>query len=418
MHDSLAKFSSTFPASIGVTGQKLGMNAPISARGLSQELNDFPTSKTFSQQVVTPEGTPLGGSVTLVVNIDGTYTVEFIMHSSSILAAFDFQLRAYLSGSNLPSFFFYHAGHVSPKGTDDTHPEPGTNPLISMYWKQIVEGGNFSVAHDYSWSGAAGTVASLVDDLIDLGAATVGTALGVVIGMTSEALSWLGANLGPGGTIGVIAGVLVFAVGSVAGLGVGQALMLATVAGAATAAIANTLIRYRPMTGPEIDLARKVFGDHIPYDKVQFTNLAGIGGRAFTAPGVDGKTYCNLGVGLDHTLDPAGAGSYHNLGELMIHELTHAWQIAHNSFIPGFMCSGIVNQTNYTMGDDVYAYGPAGPAWSSFNLEQQASIVNNWFAGDGNSRPWGATNTQTNPYAAYIKNNILADAAGFSTAWL
>ncbi len=346
---------------MGVTAMKLGIDSPASARGISQQLNTLPTTRSFSQQVVTPSGTPLGGSVTLTVNIDGTYTVEFVMHSSSVLAAFDFQLRAYLSGGGIPAFFFYHAGHVSPKGTDDTHPEPGTNPLISLYWYEIVHSATFSVAHDYQWSGAAGTVASLVNDLVDLGAAAAGSAIGAVIGMTAEATGWLGLNLGPGGTIGVIAGALVFAVGAATGLGAAQALILGTVAGAATAAIANQLIRSRPINPEEIALARKVFGNHLPYDQIQLTNLSGIGGRAFTAPGVDGKTYCNLGLALDNTLGADPSRAYPNAGELLIHELTHAWQIARNGFIPGFVCSGVVNQTAYVMGDNVYAYGPPGP---------------------------------------------------------
>lgn len=101
----------------------------------------------------------------------------------------------------------------------------------------------------------------------------------------------------------------------------------------------------------------------------------------------------------------------------MIHELTHAWQIAHNSFLPGFVCSGIVNQTQYVMGDHVYAYGLAGPPWADFNLEQQGQIVNQWFSGDGNSLPWGTMNAKS-PYYQYISGNILTGTAGYSTAWI
>ena len=94
------------------------------------------------------------------------------------------------------------------------------------------------------------------------------------------------------------------------------------------------------------------------------------------------KTYCNLGHAYDNPL-----GSYPQTysagGQELIHELTHAWQIAHSDFLPGLMCSGIVNQANYLFGDNVYAYGQAGPDWSSFNLEQQGAIVNQWFGGNG-----------------------------------
>lgn len=42
-----------------------------------------------------------------------------------------------------------------------------------------------------------------------------------------------------------------------------------------------------------------------------------------------------------------------------------------------------INQANDTFGDDVYAFGPAGPGWDSLNLEQQGGIVDEWFGGIG-----------------------------------
>lgn len=418
--DAVGTYVPYHPVSAGMVAQKLGMKSPVSLRTMSGGVNGMPKALSFSQVVVTPSGTPLGGSVTLNINSDGTYTVEFIMHSSSLLASFDFQLRAYLHGPGIPHLFFYHAGHVAPKGTDDTHPEPGSNPLISMYWNQIVNSATFSVAHDYQWSGVVGGIASLVSDLFDIGAAAAGAAIGAVIGLTREAIGWLGATLGPGGTLGVIAGVVVFAVGAIAGFGVGSALILGTIAGVAAGAVSNAMIKSRPMSPNEIIFAQQVFGSELPYGNVVLTNLGGLGGRAFTAPGVDGKTYCNLGENWndsDVTKMP-GNGSYPVAGELMIHELTHAWQIAHNSFLPGFVCSGMVNQANYVMGDDVYAYGPAGPDWSSFNLEQQGQIVNQWFGGDRTGpTPYHGMN-KADPYYRYISGNILTGSAGFSTSWL
>ena len=399
-----------------ILAQKLGMHPPISITNLDGMLNGIPVTKSYTMPVITPEGTPLGGWVTLNINSDGTYTVEFMMHSSSDFASFDFQLRAYLTGPGLPNLFFYHEGHVSPLGTDDTHPEPGSNPLIAMYWNEIVNHATFSVAKDYSWSGVAGTLAGLVSDLLDIGAAALGGTLGVVIALTREAIGWLHLNLGPGGTIGLIAGVIVFAVGAISGLGIGQALMLGTVVGVVAGAVTNAMIQYRSMSTIEITFAQRVFGSELPYENVMLTNLAGLGNRAFTAPGVDGKTYCNLGPGFNDTLGP-GKGSYPANGQLMIHELTHAWQIAHNSFIPGFVCSGIVNQTNFLLGDDVYAYGAAGPPWSSFNLEQQGAIVDQWFGGNQRQNGEGPMNTNVNPYYKYISGNILTGSGGYSTSW-
>ena len=226
----------------------------------------------------------------------------------------------------------------------------------------------------------------------------------------------MGVNLGPGGTIGVIGGLVIFTIGTLSGLDAGTAFILGTIAGVAASAVSNALIKSRPLNVQEIALAQTVFGSTLPYDKVILTNLAGIGGRAFTAPGVDGKTYCNIGSAFDNPI-AAHNGAYPAAGELLIHELTHAWQIAHNNWIPGFVCSGIVNQANYILGDDVYAYGPAGPAWASFNLEQQGAIVDQWFGGAGNSAKFGAA-SKDNPYYSYISGNILTGSGGYSTSRL
>ena len=421
----ISKYVRYRPVSIGMLTQKLGMTPPSSIRTMSVELNGIPSTMSFSQPWVTPAGTPLGGTVTLNLNSDGTYTVEFITKMNSCLASYDFQLRAYLRAPGLPHcLFFYHAGNISPNyktgSSENDLNESGSNLLIAMYWNQIVSSASFSVAKDYKWSGPVGLAEDLLNDLIDIGAGAAGAAIGVVIALTKEAIGWLGTTLGPGGTFGVVAGVVVFAVGAIAGLGVGSALILGTVAGVAAGAVANSMIQTGPMSPQEIELAQKVFGSELPYENVRLTNLCTLNGRSFTALGVDGKTYCSLGTAYNNPLAAAN-GAYPVAGELMIHELTHAWQIAHNSFVPGFVCSGVVNGVNYVLGDNVYAYGPAGPDWSSFNLEQQGQIVNQWFGGkdDQPSRQeqWAGM-SRANPYYRYISGNILTGSAGFSTSWL
>jgi hypothetical protein len=130
--------------------------------------------------------------------------------------SYDFQVRAYLSAPGIPNcLFFYHAGSVGTNVTKtgvDTHQESGSNPLISMYWNQIVSSAaTFSVAKDYKWGGLVGTIEGLVIDLLDIGAGAVGAAIGAVIGLTQEAVGLLHTSLGPGGTLGVIAGLAVVA---------------------------------------------------------------------------------------------------------------------------------------------------------------------------------------------------------------
>jgi hypothetical protein len=251
--------------------------------------------------------------------------------------------------------------------------------------------------------------------ILDFGADVGGLAIGVVIGATREAVGWLNANLGPGVTIGIVSGIAVFAAASTLGASSAVALHVGSVAGVAVGALTTVLISTRSLQQPEIDEARKVFADTIPYDKVTLTNLGSLGDRAFTAPGVDGRLYVNLGAAF---LNPLGSHppAYPGAGELLMHELTHAWQIANAHFLPGFVSSGIVNQADYQFGDDVYKYGPAGPGWSALNLEQQGAIVNGWYAGSNDrgtlQGSYRAMDTATNPYYVYIRDNILRRNAG------
>ena len=362
----------------------------------------------FEQQIVTPEGTPLGGSVAVDVWQDGHYHVKFHMHCSSIFGDFDYGLRAYLSAPGFPTLMFLHNGNVSGVDSSD-HEEDGSNQLIPLYWSQFAAGATFTVGKDYSWEGVLGTVAGIPGFLVDLlgfAGDFVAGGLGCIIGATLEAVSALGIDLGPGGTIGVLAGVVVFAVSVGTGVPIGAALVTATVAGAEIGTVAAVMIDSRPLNDAEIALGKKVFGDNLPYGDVILTNLAGGGGRAFTCPGADGKIYINIGWRYD---DPIGSvdKSYPVAGQLLIHEMTHVWQIQKGDFIPGFMCSSFVNQANNSFGDSVYKYGDAGPDWDDgFNLEQQASIVDDWFAARTNSRDYRPMD-QGSPYYRYIWEDIL-----------
>ena len=361
-------------------------------------------TRTFHGVVTTPSGTPLGGWVDVDVSDNGDYHVKFHMHSSSILGDFDFNLRAYLTAPGFPTMAFIKSGHVS--GVDSwNHEENGHSPLLALYWSKLDNQATYGVAKEYKWGGVVGTLAELVGDILDVAAGAVGGALGVVIGATREAIDWMGATLGPGGTLGVIGGVVVFAVSAVAGAGIGTALILGVVAGVAIGAVTNALIKFRPLNSAEIAFARQVFGNSLPYQDVIITNLAGLGDRAFTAPGVDGKTYLNIGRAYDNPLG-TGGDAYPRPGQLLIHELTHAWQIAHTGSLPGLMCSGMVNQANFILGDNVYQYGPPGRGWSEFNAEQQGAIVDQWFGGTGPSSRYKEAD-QENPYYRYIWNDVI-----------
>jgi hypothetical protein len=166
------------------------------------------------------------------------------------------------------------------------------------------------------------------------------------------------------------------------------------------------------MTDEEFAFADRVFRGTLPRKRIVLTNLLGLGRRPFTMPTVGDAILVNLGAGFDDPIRYTGYGDADNpkrqkSGQLLIHELTHAWQIATTTFLPGMICGGVLNQATTIGGDmSVYKYGPAGPPFRDFNLEQQASIVDDWFAGtDPQSFP-PLTESDENPYFRYVRDNI------------
>lgn len=152
---------------------------------------------TLEGRFTTPEGTPLGGSVKLTVEENGDYLAQFRAKSSSMLGNFDFAIRAYLTGPGTPAFTFAKTGHVS--GVDRwARDERGNNPLIQRYWSELSASPHLSVSKDWKWGGAIGGVQSVVEDVFRLGAGAVGAGLGVVIGVTQEAIGWMDQPLGAG----------------------------------------------------------------------------------------------------------------------------------------------------------------------------------------------------------------------------
>jgi hypothetical protein len=103
--------------------------------------------------------------------------------------------------------------------------------------------------------------------------------------------------------------------------------------------------------------------------------------REFTVPGIGGKILVNMGENFDHTLEPdtqtrVRQTTYKTPGQVLIHELTHAWQIHHTTFLPGLLCKALTS-ANYTFDTgkvhDHVSFSP------SFDLESQAAIIDSWF---------------------------------------
>jgi hypothetical protein len=345
--------------------------------------------------ITAPSGTAFGGSVTISLKSNGDYTITYHLHDSG-LVGYEFGIHvAFLAanGMALVDIFSGSVGGTVGSGSRDADKTTvGHDQRIADNWAAFASG-KLIVTRDSSISGPVGLLLDIYKGELGLVAGASGLAIGLVIGASSVIGSLL-PSLGPGEVIGVFEGIVVFDTGG--------GLLLATLSGLAATAITDALIATRRMHDQETSLADKVFKGTLSYDKIRITNVVGLGGRAFTSPGADGLIYLHLGMSSDDKPPYSDATLYSDnaypvLGQLLIHELTHAWQIEHG-FVPTVVCRGLVNQANYQVGDNVYQI-PLGLAWSDYNLEAQGAVVDTWF-GNGMA--------SSDPYFTYIEDNIRA----------
>lgn len=389
--------------------QARGFEPPVSGNEFARALLS-PQERTWEQQILTPSGTALGGRVRLAARSDGSWAVHFHLHNSGAID-YGFRVVAILRTGTGLSLACEHAGSV--EGTESTtleraprrdsdHHEQGVHPLVRRHWAAIESGdARFWVVKDYS----AGTLVDALQDLaravVDAGASVAGAAAGVVVTLGAAA-GRLAGDLGMGAPFAVLGGVVAFALTG--------GVVLAVAAGAAAGAAADAAIRQRALSAEEAAFAHTVYGASLPpRERIILTNLAGLGGRPFTMPGLDGNIYLNMGADFDDPMPrvPETGQVDRARSRTLIHELAHAWQIHNARFLPGMVCLGIRNQAAYELGVDVYDYGPPGPHWGQFNLEQQASIIEDWMAGVPTAVvPHRKPADPNDPYFGYIRDHV------------
>lgn len=361
-----------------------------------------PESISFSQQVLTPSGTALGGTVSVTLRSDGTYNFTGHMHDSGF-DSYSFRVRAVVRSASGVALAAQHSGHTA--GTlgsgsrDDDWNESGYNPWIRQHWPEL-RSASMNVSKSYEDTGVLGTVEDIAKDFVSFLLTDVlfGPELALVIAIGEEVTTIAGSSLaGPGGLPGVaVAGGVVWIFGP-------GAVVAATVAGVAAGAVVDAMITHRSPTGEEMKFASQVFGDTLPQaGRIVLTNLTHDGGRKYTWPMADGSVMVNLGDAYGDPVNYQEPG-YPMRGQVFIHELTHAWQITRTSFLPGLICQGALGKKDYD-------YGSPGPVWSSFGLEQQGAIVDQWFGGNRDSTnhvPGTGVQMDVNDlYFGYISNNI------------
>ena len=171
----------------------------------------------------------------------------------------------------------------------------------------------------------------------------------------------------------------------------------------------------RLLTTSEISLAKLVFQSTLPYNQIYISNAIGAQNRPFTltAPSVGQVVASTIATSLFGplatpfitTARPAfyiinfGSSGFANAGSLanlptFIHELTHVWQAYQQTFPNGYIFNSLWHQV--ISGSNAYSYTP-GQNWNSYNVEQQASLVQDWFSSGMSS---------TNSRFTYIRNTI------------
>jgi hypothetical protein len=386
-----------------------GVNAGALSLPFTVQLR--PESKTFAQQVTTDAA--FGGhlSVTLDNSGDGTFSGEM---TAGGLFSYTFQVRAVIrSADGQVAIAQQKSGEVygddTPGNSTFDWNENIGSALAASQWPEIRTA-TMAVSQAHELSGTLGTVEDLVVDWMEflasaaLLSATGGVSAVIFMGAEMEAVTGL-RPLGPGGLVGVIVA------GGITAL-VGPMILIPVLVGGVL--VSDAAIQSRRLNAAEIALASQVFGSTVPFDRVLLTNLKGLHGVEFTVPGVDGDILVNFGDGLDDAIHHVAPDrGYTQPGQLLIHELTHAWQIANAGETPEYYWRAAMAKL---AGQAAYHYGPPGPPWGKFGLEQQATIVEEWSVGTegratvtpipGRDASPPAGMQEGDPYFGYIADNI------------
>jgi hypothetical protein len=353
--------------SLNEVATALQMRRPVSLKDLTRRLNVLPVELRLTETVTT--GAALGGRAEMILRSDGTYTSSGHMRATGFFS-FAFHVTPTVASGHFLSAAV-HQGRVfgtdTPGDRQKNWSENGHNEDLRQNWLSIAGNAQFTVRTEHNLSG---TLGGLIDVAVGF-AQFVGVAAATGSGGLAAAIL-LADTLGqaskepmpfPKFPLGmtIAAGVLLVFGPS--------AIIPAIVAGGA----AESLLRHRPLSEEEALFAAKVFGPTLPgREQIILTNALGLGNAPFVVPGFGGSFLVNLGNGpFDNPMDDTSVGVP---GQLLIHELTHVWQAKRQSAMTYF-CRGPVER------DPEPGANPSKP-WSAYGMEQQAAIVESWYAAD------------------------------------
>lgn len=327
----------------------------------------------------TPDSTPINGRVAFDLRSDGSWTFSGHVRATGF-PSYTYGVQAWLQTPDGTVIAAATSGEVfgtdTPGDRQRNFSVSGTNPAIADQWGSLRGGGgSIGFRLHAEMSGVLGTAIDVLEFIAQ------GVVANLLVGPTGWAivlgneLADLGVQIGTPDILAalIVSGGVLFILGP-------AGLVPAVLAGFAAAEIAD--VGHRAMSGTEIDFAKRVFGDHIDYDRVRLTDLSQNNDRKFVMPSVDGSILVNLGSAFANPLTyTSTTGEYLQPGSLFIHELVHAWQITQRSLpsVISDMSSNYDYHSGTTAAGRLMDRSWTTRAWDSFNIEQQAHIVNDWY---------------------------------------
>ena len=130
----------------------------------------------------------------------------------------------------------------------------------------------------------------------------------------------------------------------------------------------------RYLSAAEQTLASSVFGSTLPsWTKIMIDDGLGVGDRPYTLDTAINITVLHVGpTCYPDCTSRASWGSFGRIDTVFIHEMTHVWQYGKGYNVK---LSSLWGQS---FGE---GYLPIlGKAWDDYNVEQQATIVEHWYA--------------------------------------
>lgn len=334
---------------------------------------------------------PLNGRITITCSADGTIGFQGHVHNAR-LEALKYSIVAITKGPDGARIALKKSGSLpgkvslSGKSRNAEWDEVSANPVLAQQFNRFHPDAQLEVHEDRE-----GAITGVVDDALSLiikwtiGAIALNPASALLIFAGAEMASLLKTgSFAPAGR--VLSGYLWMA---------GPYGTFYAVAGEALGRIGT---ERREISAGEYKWAQdEVFAGTLPERKsIILTDTLGISNRPFVFPQIDGKISVNLGAQLYKA----------PLSDLrtFVHELVHVWQVKHIGTESAWLVDALVTQT--VNGRDAYkipsleSFPQPLPNFGSFNLEQQAEIVERWYMDTKNWPPGEHANHILFPYMA------------------